>query len=81
VIKNFPVRTLVISLPWIIGRNCGDIPFYILRGRWHAIVRAKFDSVKGIRKMWRKRKIHLHEIPSEQIEKWIHIWSEKHPPR
>ena len=81
VIKNFPVRTLLICLPWIIGRNCGDIPFYIHQGRWRAIFRAKFDSVKGIRTMWRKRKIHEHDIPREEIEKWIHIWSKKHPPR
>ena len=80
VIKNFPVRTLLISLPWIIGRNCGDIPFYIIRGRGRAIIRAKFDSVKGIPKMWRKRKNHLNETSRNQIEKWIHIWSKKHPP-
>jgi GT2 family glycosyltransferase len=27
-IKNFPVRTLLISLPWIIGKNCAHIPYY-----------------------------------------------------
>jgi GT2 family glycosyltransferase len=80
VIKNFPFRTLLVSLPWIIGRNCADIPFYVLKGRGHAIIRAKFDSMKGYRKMWNKRKINTPETSRDQIEKWIHIWSKKHPP-
>lgn len=81
VIKNFPGRTLLICLPWIVCRNCAEIPFYLFQGRGRAIVRAKFDSMKGIRKMWRKRKIHKQEISCEEIEKWISIWSKKHPPR
>ena len=36
VIKNFPSRTLLLSSPWIIGRNCADIPYYLLKiGRAH----------------------------------------------
>jgi len=81
VIKNFPVRTLLTCLPWIIGRNFGDIPFYIYQGRWRAIVRAKSDCMKGIPRMWRKRKSRKQKIAREEIEKWICIWSKKHPAR
>jgi len=81
VIKNFPVRTLLTCLPWIVGRNCGDIPFYIYQGRWRAIVRAKFDGIKGIPRMWRKRKTRNQKISREEIERWICTWSKKHPPR
>jgi GT2 family glycosyltransferase len=80
IIKNFPVQTLLISLPWIIGRNCAEIPFYILRGQGRAIFRAKFDCLKGIRKMWMKRKMRQQKTSRDQIEKWIYVWSKKHPP-
>jgi hypothetical protein len=79
VIKNFPVRTILISLPWIIGRNCAEIPYYVFKGQGYAIIRAKFDSIKGYRKMWNKRKTLIHETSWDQIEKWIHIWRKKHP--
>ena len=75
VVKNFPLRTLLLSSPWIITRNCADIPYYFIHGKGHAIVRAKIDMVKGFVSMVRKRKSIIRRVPADAIEKWIHVWS------
>lgn len=54
-IKNFPFLLLISSLPWIIGRNIGVIPYYILKGHGNAVLRSKIDAIKGIPKMLAKR--------------------------
>jgi len=79
VIKNYPLHTFLVSLPWIIGRTCSVIPFYFFQGRGRSILRAKFDSIKGIGKMWKKRNLRTDKTSRERIEKWIHVWSAKHP--
>jgi len=79
VIKNFPVKTILFSLPWIVGRNCADIPFYFLRGKGLTIIRAKIDCLIGIPKMLRKRRGHLLAKREKEIERWILTWrSGKH---
>lgn len=79
-IKNFPVRTLLISLPWIVGRNCADLPYYISKGKGRAILRAKASAIGGIIGMIRKRKNSMKNVPEEQIRKWIHVWMDMHRP-
>jgi GT2 family glycosyltransferase len=74
VVKNFPSRTLILSSPWIITRNCADIPYYFLHGKGLAIVRAKNDMMKGFLSMVRKRKGIKRQVPVAEIEKWIYIW-------
>jgi GT2 family glycosyltransferase len=74
VVKNFPIRTLLLSGPWIITRNCADIPYYILCGKGQTIVRAKFGMMKGFLSMVRKRKGINRRVPAREIEKWIHVW-------
>jgi GT2 family glycosyltransferase len=81
VIKNFPLLTLLVSLPWIAGKNCADLPFYFLQGKGKAIIRAKIDSIKGIGRMWKKRGCIPNKASRSQIERWIRVWSEKHPPQ
>jgi len=71
VIKNFPLRTLLVSLPGIIYRNCADIPFYFLQDKGWTIIRAKIDSLKGIPRMWRKRRTGLSGVSRHNIERWI----------
>ncbi len=75
VIKNFPSRTLLLSSPWIIGRNCADIPYYLLKGRGFSIFRAKIDMIKGLHSMIEKRKNIKQNVSDDKIEKWILIWS------
>lgn len=81
VVKNFPGRTLLLSSPWIIGRNCADIPYYILlHGKGRAIIRAKISMIKGLPAMIRKRRDIKHRIPAGEIEKWILCWSHASKP-
>jgi uncharacterized membrane protein len=55
-VKNYPVPLLITSLPFIIGRNLGVIPYYIFRGYSKTIIRSKIDAIKGIPGMFAKRK-------------------------
>ncbi|WP_424031105.1 glycosyltransferase family 2 protein [Methanoregula sp.] len=75
VVKNFPPRTLLFSSPWIIGRNCAVLPYYILHGKCRAIILAKTDMIKGLPAMVRKRRDIQRRVPSGEIEKWILCWS------
>jgi len=79
-IKNFPVRTFIISLPWIIGKNCADIPYYILKGKGLTIIQAKTSAFGGIFNMIMKRKKSTRKVPEEQIRKWIHVWMDVYKP-
>jgi GT2 family glycosyltransferase len=77
VIKNFPSRLLLLSSPWILGRNLADIPFYFIQGKGKVIVRAKIDMVKGLQGMLQKRRNTLRKVPDREIEQWIHVWSHR----
>jgi len=81
VIKNFPSMTLLFSLPWIIGRNCGVIPYYVLSGKGFTIIRAKSDALKGLPHMIRKRRSVQKKVHRSMIDKWIHTWSGFHRKR
>ena len=81
VIKDFPARTLLLSAPWIIGRNFADIPYYILKGQGMAIIRAKIDMIKGFRTMVRKRDSVKKILPEGMIEHWIQMWSHATEPK
>jgi len=74
VIKNFPLRTLLMSLPWIIGRSCADIPYYISKGKGRVILKAKASAIGGIVRMMRKRKNSMKKVPEREIRKWIYVW-------
>jgi len=74
VVKNFPSRTLLLSSPWIISRNCADIPYYIINGKGRTIILAKIDMMKGFLSMVRKRGCIKRKVPDDAIEKWIQTW-------
>jgi hypothetical protein len=71
IIKNFPLRILLISMPWIFARNCCDIPYYILRQRGKAIVRSKIDAVRGLHAVLIKRAGIKKKVPDKKVLKWI----------
>ncbi|WP_214041225.1 glycosyltransferase family 2 protein [Methanoculleus sp.] len=75
VMKNFPSRLLVTSLPWILGRNLAVIPYYAVRGRGWAIVRSKVDAVRGIPRMLRKRSTIRRKVPDSVIKRFTQTWS------
>jgi hypothetical protein len=74
-VKNFPSRALILFIPWIIGRNIAVIPYYFLKRKGKAIIKAKVDSVKGLSKMIKKRQSIKKSISDGAIEKWIQVWS------
>jgi len=75
VVKNFPPRTLLLSSPWIIGRNCRAIPYILFHGRALTIIRAKISMIKGIPAMVRKRRDIQRRVPAGEIERWIMVWA------
>jgi len=80
-VKNFPKRTLLIFIPWIIVRNIAVIPYYFLKSKGRAIIRAKVDSVKGLPRMIKKRQSIKQTISDGAIEKWIQVWSHAKEPK
>lgn len=73
-IKDFPLRTLLVSLPWIFGRNCGVIPYYIYHGKFRTILRAKTDTIRGLHRMIRKRREVKRRVSAASMERWIQCW-------
>jgi GT2 family glycosyltransferase len=57
VIKNYPIWKMVIMSPFILGAQLITIPLYFIRRRPMLILQAKWNTVKGIPKMWKKRTI------------------------
>lgn len=43
-------------LPQHLLLNVFSILWYVVRGRWRVILKAKWDAIKGLPRMWRKRK-------------------------
>lgn len=74
VVKNFPSHIFLKSLPWIIGRNCAVIPYYLFSRKRFVIVRSKIDAVKGLPLMIQKRQRISKKVQSNTIEKWLHVW-------
>jgi hypothetical protein len=75
VIKDFPVKTLFRFSPWIIGRNCAIVPYYILKRKGLTIIKSKIDSVMGAWKMVKKRKTNQMEISETELRRWIIPWA------
>ncbi len=73
VIKNYPAKLLITSLPWIIGRNLAVIPYYILKGHACAILRSKVDAIKGIPAMLAKR---IARENQTEIMKYLRTWAD-----
>jgi hypothetical protein len=76
-IKDFPAGLLLASLPFIVCRSLGVIPYYVLKGHGATILRAKTDALKGIPKMLGKRR----KNGKKDINKFIRTWADiKKPP-
>ena len=75
-VKDFPMSLLLTSLPFIIGRSLGVIPYYIKNGHGITILRAKADAIKGIPKMLGKRR-----GGKNNVGRFIRTWADiKKPP-
>lgn len=67
-VKNYPASILISSVPWIIGRTMGVIPYYALKGKGKVILRSKIDGLLGLARMWKKRKYLQRKIPASKIK-------------
>jgi len=55
-VKNMPAPLFWLYLPYHLAVNVASIIWYALRGHGRIIVKAKWDAIKGLPKMWRKRR-------------------------
>lgn len=72
-LKIYPVWLLILALPWIIGRTIGVVGYYAIHGKGQVALRAKWDGMKGVFRMIRKRVIPLEK--TERYTTWIHLWA------
>lgn len=73
--KNFPLRFLITSLPWIVGRNIMVLPYYALKDKGLVALKAKWDGLRGLPGMIRKRKTILRKVPDGQVSRYINMWA------
>ncbi|MEK7736324.1 MAG: glycosyltransferase family 2 protein [Pseudomonadota bacterium] len=69
-IKNMPGALFWLFLPWHLVMNLASIVWFSLGGHGRVILRAKLDALKGIPKMWRKRR----EIQARRRASLGDIW-------
>jgi GT2 family glycosyltransferase len=78
-LKDFPLRLLLRSLPWIVGRNLAVIPYYMSMGQGKTILRSKLDAIRFIPHMLKKRDSIVRRVPDHEIGRYVSTWS--HIPR
>lgn len=76
VLKNFPLRIFLPSLPWIIGRNFAVILYYSVQGKAGVILRSKADAIRGIHRIALKRRQNKKYFENPSIDRWIHTWNQ-----
>lgn len=69
-IKNMPGELFWLLLPYHILLNIFTVGWFVVRGQGSVIFRAKWDAMKGIPHMWRKRKV----IQSNRTASLKDIW-------
>ncbi len=75
-VKDFPVRLLITSLPFILARNLATIPYYALRGQGRVILKSKIDATKGLQRMLRKRRDVIRKASFDEIRRFVYSWAE-----
>ncbi len=69
-VKNMPGILFWLLLPLHVAMNLVTLVVFALRGQGRVILRAKWDAIKGLPKMWRKRQT----IQSTRIATVREIW-------
>ncbi len=69
-VKNMPGILFWVLLPVHLGMNIVSIVVFIVRGQGRVIIRAKWNAIKGLPGMWRKRK----QIQSVRVASIVGIW-------
>lgn len=73
-LKDFPLKLLITSLPWIVGRNLAVIPYYALKGQGRVILKSKLDAVLGLPLMLKKRSTVVRKDERE-IRRHMRTWA------
>lgn len=55
-IKDMPGYAFWLFLPLHLAMNVITVGWFVAAGRWRIILRAKWDALKGIKQVWRKRR-------------------------
>jgi len=55
-VKNMPAPLFWLYLPLHSAMNAATLVWYSLQGRWRVILKSKWDAIRGLPKMWKKRK-------------------------
>lgn len=69
-VKNMPGVLFWIFLPLHLAMNLVVLVVFMLRGQGRTMLRAKWDAIKGLPKMWRKRQL----IQSNRVATVRQIW-------
>ena len=69
-VKNMPGGLFWLLLPAHVALNIFSIIWFSLRGRGRIIMKAKIDALRGIPKMWRKRRELQHERRASALAIW-----------
>jgi len=69
-VKDMPGVLFYLFLPLHIAMNLGSLAVFTLRGQGRVMLRAKWDAIKGLSKMWRKRRL----VQSTRIATVREIW-------
>lgn len=72
--RDFPLRLLVTSLPWILGRNIGVTVVYLLQGRGRVILRAKVHAIAGLGRMLRERRSVVRSGTYHDFSRFVRTW-------
>lgn len=69
-VKNMPGFLFWVLLPLHLILNFSSVAYFIFKGQGDVILRAKIDAIKGLPKIWRKRR----EIQNNRIATIFEIW-------
>ncbi len=69
-VKDMPGALFWVFLPMHLAMNLATLVIFALRGQGQTMLRAKWDAIKGIPKMWRKRKL----IQASRVATLREIW-------
>ena len=69
--KNLHKELFYYCLPHIILYEIISLPFYILRGQFFVVLKARIDSLRKLKRFLKKRKLVQPIVPPEEIRKWM----------
>ena len=69
-VKNMPGILFWVLLPIHLFMNLGSVFYFLFKGKGKVILHAKWDALRGVPKMWKKRRV----IQDKRVASIIQIW-------